>query len=86
MEFRSGNLSLGGIFISTEDLSIFDLGDEVDILVDADQERYYEGKARIVRSVRVFSDEGEQIESGFGVMFLNPDDAFRKMLEHQINN
>jgi hypothetical protein len=34
MEFVSGNLSEGGIFILSEDLSIFDLGEEFEILVD----------------------------------------------------
>jgi c-di-GMP-binding flagellar brake protein YcgR len=80
MEFQSLDLSMGGIFISTEDLSIFDLGEEVEVLVDAEGAKYYEGKARIVRSVRSFTDSGMQTESGFGLMFLNPDDEFREML------
>ncbi len=73
MEFRTRDMSSGGIFISTEDLSIFELGDEVEILVDDSGERYYEGKARVVRSARVFTDEGNPVESGFGLMFLTPE-------------
>jgi hypothetical protein len=73
MEFRTRDMSSGGIFISTEDLSIFELGDEVEILVDDSGERYYEGKARVVRSARVFTEEGNPVESGFGLMFLTPE-------------
>jgi hypothetical protein len=73
MEFRTRDMSSGGIFISTEDLSIFELGDEVEILVDDSGERYFEGKARVVRSARVFTDEGNPVESGFGIMFLTPE-------------
>jgi hypothetical protein len=73
MEFRTRDMSSGGIFISTEDLSIFDLGEEVEILVDDSGERYYEGRARIVRSARKFTDEGSPVESGYGIMFLTPE-------------
>ena len=84
MEFKSGNLSFGGIFVSTEDLSVLDLGEELEILVDADKEKYYEGKARVVRSARVFSNEGTQVDSGFGLMFLDPDESFKTMLEKKL--
>lgn len=86
MEFKSGDLSFGGVFISTEDLSILDLGDEFEILVDANKEKYYEGSARVVRSARVFSEEGKQIDSGFGLMFLNPDEAFQAMLSEKLKD
>jgi hypothetical protein len=86
MELKTGNISLGGVFVSTEDLSIMDLGDELEILVDADREKYYEGRARVVRSARAFSDEGTLIESGFGLMFLDPDETFRSMLSKQVED
>ena len=84
MQFSSGDLSLGGVFISTEDLSVLELGEEIEILVDADQTRYYEGRARVVRSARVFSQEGGQIDSGFGLMFLSPDESFTEMLKNKV--
>jgi hypothetical protein len=84
MEFRTRDMSSGGIFISTEDLSLFDLGDEVEILVDDSGERYYEGKARVVRSARVFSEEGNPVENGFGLMFLTPDGDFAGMLSRKL--
>jgi hypothetical protein len=84
MEFRTRDLSTGGIFLSTEDLSIFDLGDEVEILVDDSGDRYYEGRARVVRSARVFSGEGNPVESGYGLMFLSPDGEFNGMLSRKL--
>ena len=84
MEFQTRDASLGGIFIFTEDLSIFDLGDEVEILVDDNGMRYYDGKARVVRSERGFSESGEETESGFGLMFLEPTEDFKKMLEKKL--
>ncbi len=84
MEFRTRDLSNGGIFVSTEDLSLFDLGEELEILVDDDGARYYEGKARVVRSARIFSGEGSPIESGFGLMFMTPDSDFVNMLSRKL--
>ncbi len=84
MEFQSKDMSLGGIFICSEDLSIFDLGEEVEILVDDNGNKYYEGKARIVRSARILNEEGGQTESGFGLMFLNPDKEFKTMLVQKL--
>jgi hypothetical protein len=86
MEFRTRDLSTGGIFLSTEDLSIFDLGDEVEILVDDSGARYYEGKARVVRSARTFSGEGNPVESGYGLMFLSPDGEFNGMLARKLKD
>jgi hypothetical protein len=84
MEFYSKDVSLGGIFICTEDLSVLELGDEIEILVDAEGEKYYEGRARVVRSARVFSDEGVPMDSGFGVMFLDPEKEFLDILAKQL--
>jgi c-di-GMP-binding flagellar brake protein YcgR len=80
MEFVSSNLSEGGIFILSEDLSIFDLGEELEILVDYNKKRFYEGKVRIVRSARIFSKDNELTKSGYGLMFLEPPGEFRKMI------
>jgi len=84
MEFYSKDISLGGIFICTEDLSVLDLGDEIEILVDAEGAKYYEGRARVVRSARVFSDQGIPMDSGFGLMFLDPEKEFLDILAQQL--
>jgi hypothetical protein len=86
MEFRTRDMSTGGIFISTEDLAIFDLGEELEILVDDSGTRYYEGKARVVRSARVFSEEGNPVESGFGLMFMSPDNDFVGMVSRKLKD
>ncbi len=80
MEFCSRDLSRGGLFISTEKLNLFDLGEEIEILVDDKGEKYYEGKAKVVRSARVFGEEGEVLDCGYGLMFLNPGEDFKEML------
>ncbi len=84
MEFRSLDLSRGGLFIATENLGLFELGEELEIMVDRDGRQYYEGRARVVRSARVFTDAGEQVESGFGLMFVNPDAGFQRMLSEKL--
>jgi hypothetical protein len=85
MEFRSRDLCIGGIFISTEDLSIFDLGEELEILIDDDGRKYYKGKARVVRSARVLSKQGELTDSGFGLMFTSPDPDFLEIIQKKIS-
>ncbi len=84
MEFRSKDLCLGGIFISTEDLSLFDLGEEVEILVDDDGQKYYTGKAKVVRSARLVSREGELTDSGFGLMFTSSDPEFKELIQRKL--
>ena len=73
MEFLPLDLSPGGFFIATEDLSLFDLGEEVHVLIDEADGRCFEGKARVARSVRVFIADGEMKESGFGLVFEDKD-------------
>lgn len=85
MEFRSLDLSRGGLFIATENLSLFELGEELEILVDDEGRQYYEGRARVVRSARVFTAEGDQVESGYGLMFVNPGTGFQRMLFEKLD-
>ena len=83
-EFRSRDLSEGGIFIFTENLTLLDLGEEIELLVDVNEKKYYEGQGRVVRSSRAFTEEGRQTESGFGIMFVDPDDSFKGMLSETL--
>jgi hypothetical protein len=80
MEFRSVNLSPTGVFLSTEDLGVLDLDEEVELMVsgvaDGEKTQYYEGRARVVRSARVFTEKDTLAESGFGLMFLEADKEF----------
>ena len=80
MEFISLDLSPGGVFISTGQLRLFDLGEEVQIMVDCGRRQFREGRARVVRSARVFCAAGGQVESGFGLMFVEPGEELRRGL------
>ncbi|RKX75123.1 MAG: hypothetical protein DRP87_15295 [Spirochaetes bacterium] len=86
MQFTTKDLSRGGIFITTEDLSLFDIGERVELLLDDSGERYYEGNARVVRGARVFTDEEERTVSGYGLSFFQPDKDFEKMLMRYIES
>lgn len=81
MEFISANLSLGGIFISSEDLSLFDLGEEISVLIEDEKDRFYEGRARVVRSARVFTEDKRLTESGYGLMFIDLNPEFTAMIK-----
>jgi hypothetical protein len=84
MEFRSRDLCIGGIFISTEDLGLFAIGEELEILIDDDGRKYYRGKATVVRSARVLSPQGELTDSGFGLMFTSPDPDFIEIVQKKL--
>ena len=84
MQFISRDLSEGGIFISTDDLSLFDLGEELAVIVDRNNERLFEGKVRVVRSARIFESENEITDSGFGLMFLSYDSEFEKVIRERL--
>ncbi|MBN1524631.1 MAG: PilZ domain-containing protein [Spirochaetales bacterium] len=71
MEFLTSNLSAGGVFIVTEDLSLFDISDEVSVLINEKNKQFYEGQMRVVRSARVFGPDNSLAESGYGLMFLD---------------
>ncbi|MBN2739169.1 MAG: PilZ domain-containing protein [Spirochaetales bacterium] len=86
MEFISGDLSRGGVFIVTENLTILDLGEELGILVDDKGKKYFEGRAKVVRSARIFSAENDVTQSGFGLMFMEPDAEFEKMLNQKLDD
>lgn len=80
MQFVTMNVSENGIFILSDDLSLFDLGDIVELMVDNQRDRYFEGKARVVRSVRTFSEEGSPTESGYGIMLMEPSSEYLGMV------
>ena len=86
LEFKSVDLSLGGVFISTEDLSLFELGEEVEILVDTYTDKLYEGSACVVRSARVFSEDNEITDCGFGLMFKDPDKVFTESISTKLDS
>jgi len=84
MQFVSKDLSLGGIFVVTDNLSTFDLGEVVTLIIDRDRSRYFEGSAKVVRSTRVFSKESEMTESGYGLMFAEAPEEFHAAIAEEI--
>ena len=84
MQFVSRDLSEGGIFISTDDLSLFDLGEETSVIVDEERIRLFEGQARVVRSVRTFESAEVITESGFGLMFIGTSPGFSRMVAERL--
>ena len=85
MQFVSKDLSEGGIFISTDDLSLFDLGEVLSVIVDREKKRLFEGRAKVVRSVRTFESAEVIPESGFGLMFTRADSGFSEMIKEQLS-
>ena len=84
MQFVSRDLSEGGVFICTDDLSLFDLGEKISVLVDKNRNRLYEGNATVVRSARVYSTSDELTDSGFGIMFTGTGPEFDAMVMDQL--
>jgi hypothetical protein len=84
MQFVSKDLSEGGVFISAEDLSLFDLGERISVMVDRSRERIFEGQAIVVRSARVFESGATIPESGYGLMFSGDDNEFSEMVKDQL--
>jgi len=85
-QFVSRDLSEGGVFISTDDLSLFDVGEEISIIVDEEREHLFEGQARIVRSTRTFGSAEMITESGFGLRFLGDNTDFSKMVKERLSH
>lgn len=75
-QFESRDLSSGGVFITTEDLSLYDIGEDLEIIVTRDGQDYYMGGARVVRSAKQYESGDDGSDSGFGLCFVEPDDAF----------
>lgn len=76
LQFKSKDLSTGGVFITSEDLAILDIGEDCELLFDEKGEKFLQATARVVRGARFFSDSGEQELSGYGLMFYEPDSEF----------
>jgi hypothetical protein len=70
-EFGVSSLSSGGVFIMAEDLSLFDLNEEIHVIVEDGEDRFYDGRARVMRSARVFAGDKKLTMSGFGLMFID---------------
>ena len=84
-QFVSRDLSEGGIFIGTDDLALFDIGEEISVIVDQEKEHLYEGKARVIRSTRIFASVDGMTGSGFGLRFIGAGTAFSEMIKKELS-
>ena len=85
-QFVSRDLSEGGIFIGTDDLSLFDVGEEISVIVDQEKTLLFEGKARVVRSTRIFGTVDGMTRSGFGLRFVGGESGFSEMVKNQLSD
>ena len=85
--FRTADLAVGGLLLVTEDLTLFDVGETIQLMVD-DGGRYRVTDARVVRSARIRRDadrgDGRMARSGFGIRFCAPEASFRDMLRRRL--
>ena len=88
MEFRIRELSHHHLFIAADDLSLLDVGEEVELLIGAAGERFSSGRARVVGSARVFGYRPRVMAtglrlpaSGFRLAFTAPDADFRAVID-----
>ena len=88
MEFRARELSLHHVFVAAGDLSLLDVGEQVEVLIGVPGERFSAGRARVVGSERVFgpgpnlsAGEFRLPASGYRLAFAAPGPSFRAVLE-----
>ncbi|MBN1647199.1 MAG: PilZ domain-containing protein [Spirochaetales bacterium] len=84
-QFLTKDISENGLYICTDNLSLFSLGDEIDIMVDDKEKKYYEGKARVVRSAKVFSMDDEPVESGYGLFLMDMAGEYADLMKEASN-
>ena len=81
LEFRSRELSSHGVCIATDDLGLFDLDEEVEVLVSLAGRPFATARARVVRSSRSFATGRPLTASGFGLEFLDAEAGFRAAVD-----
>lgn len=84
LELMSESLSCGGVFVVSEDLSLFDLGEDVRIKIEDGEDCFYDGKARVVRSARYFLEDKKVDRSGFGLMFIDPPPDYLSRIDRRV--
>jgi hypothetical protein len=71
---KTHDISLGGVFLSSENLRLFDVEESVHVvLTDADR-TVFEGEAKIVWAEALYDSQGSVLKSGYGLKFLNMSD------------
>ncbi len=81
MEFRARKLSHEELFIAADDLSLLDIGEEVQVLVSAPGEPFVASQARVTGSARVFGQRRGLTASGFRLQLVAPDVRFQAVVD-----
>ena len=80
-QFLTKNLSETGLFICADNRALFQLGDDLEIMVDDKEKKYYEGKAKVVRSAKIFTDDDTPTESGFGLLLTETNQEYGALIK-----
>jgi hypothetical protein len=73
MEFKSHDISRGGMLIMVDDISLFAIGDERECTIRYYDKVYEVGTASVVRLQKKYSSKGTIVETGIGVRFTSAD-------------
>jgi hypothetical protein len=73
MEFKSHDISRGGMLIMVDDISLFSIGDEIELTIKYYDKVYEVGTASVVRLQKKYSSKGILVETGIGVRFTSTD-------------
>jgi len=84
LEFETENLSTDGVFLITEDLTLFEIGSEVDLGLCAGQEELYRGAAVVVRAQKVNANSDSLPASGYGLYLEKPSVRLNSYLAEHI--
>jgi hypothetical protein len=81
VELKSVNLSEMGLFLHSDDLSLFGVNEKLELAATYKRERYDLGPARVVRKQEIHRDTGKTASSGFGLEFVDTSAAQKNNLK-----
>ena len=88
LEFHARELSYDGLSLAADDLSLLDVGEEVQVLIGPRGERLRCAPARVVGSERVFGERTEitasglrLTASGYLLAWVDPDAGLRAAID-----
>ncbi|MBN2354202.1 MAG: PilZ domain-containing protein [Spirochaetales bacterium] len=84
VELKSVNISETGLFLHSDDLSLFGVNEKLELAATYRRTRYDLGAARVVRKQEIHRGEGKPTSSGFGLEFTETSEAQRKSIRKLI--
>lgn len=83
LEFQVMDLSLNGVFLMSEDLNLFEIGDELELDIRLKGKIYPVALAEVVRKEDGFDDNDIPRQMGYGVRLVIKDRTFRELLQEK---